>query len=75
MLSLRDALVHTMDATSSSVDEVTEALVTLLVAHVISENLDPKDVIRQLRDGVKKNMDLAHPVLPAVHAAIHPSGR
>lgn len=64
-----------MDATSSSVDEVTEALVTLLVAHVISENLDPNGVIRQLRDGVKKNMDLAHPVLPGAHLSIHPGGR
>lgn len=72
MLSLRDALVHAMDATSSSVDEVTEALVTLLVAHVISENLEPEVVIRQLRDGVQEHLlDFVHPVQPIVH----PDGR
>lgn len=46
MIPLRDALVHAMDATSSSVDEVTEALVLLLVAHVVSEGLDADAVAR-----------------------------
>ena len=70
MLSLRDVLVHAMDATSSSVDEVTEALVTLLVAHVISESLDPEIVIGQLREGVQEHLDLVHPAL-----VVYPGGR
>ena len=56
-----------MDATSSSVDEVTEALVTLLVAHVLSESLDPETVIQQLRDNVREHLDVVRPVLPAAH--------
>ncbi len=48
MYALRDALVTVLDdAPGVPVDDVTQALVTLLVAHVVAEQLDPKVVAEQ----------------------------
>ena len=79
MLPIRDALVYAMDATPSPVEDVTEALVMLLVAHAISENLDPETLIRRFRDGVQDHMldftgytEASAYSMPACPLATHP---
>jgi len=79
MLPIRDALVYAMDATPSPVEDVTEALVMLLVAHAISENLDPESLIQRFRDGVQNHMldftgytEASAYSMPACPLATHP---
>lgn len=47
---LRDALIDEIDRHgAASSEEVVDALLTILVAHVVSERLDPESFLRRIR--------------------------
>ena len=50
---LRDALVDVLDRYESTpVDEVMDALLSLLVAHVVAEGLDPIQFVHRVRSSI-----------------------
>ena len=50
---LRDALVDVLDRYENTpVDEVMDALLSLLVAHVVAEGLDPVRFVNRVRSSI-----------------------
>ena len=59
---LRDALVDVLDRYESTpVDEVVDALLSLLVAHVVAEGLDPARFLQRVRGSIAALASTAEP--------------